>query len=607
MRIKAFACTVFLVLKQLTNYPLATSVGVLLLLLAITYHSAPNNGFQFDDKLNILEQSTIRLDSLSLPGLLSASEEGLLSNRALPNISFAIDWWRGGGKPGAFQWTNISIHALTTLLLFAFILCLLRQHYTNNKYLIWFACAGAALWAVHPIQTQAVTYIVQRMASMAALFSLLCVFAYIKGRLTINKQRWAWFALACFAFALGALSKENAWATPAFILIAEFGAVRHKQPLIQYKLDYLWLALPVVTFIAILSDLFSGIGPLSQYIQKGYAIRDFTLEERLLTQPRVIAFHLSQILWPEFERFSLMHDFTISSGILQPFSTFFALLGLLIWCAAGLWLLFKQNYRLFGFLLLWLPLTLAVESSVMPLEMIFEHRMYLPSVALAALAAFGITAAWQFKQPTAIIATLVAFSFLIFSLTATMQRIPQWNNGLTLFESALDNAPNSKRVLANLAFYKILVGLPHEGLELAAQAWEIKPDDPLTLKVLGLAHMRLGNFALAEQRLKESYELAGASEYNLLSYLGELFLLQQRYAEAHPYFLELVKTQPSNPHANWYAAQSFEYFGECNMAEPYWNTFIILTTDPRRKNMAISHLQRQYQSPTGKCYGAPSQ
>ncbi|MCK5639764.1 MAG: hypothetical protein KAJ19_03165, partial [Gammaproteobacteria bacterium] len=238
---------------------------------------------------------------------------------------------------------------------------------------------------------------------------------------------------------------------------------------------------------------------------------------------------------------------------------------------------------------------------------IFEHRMYLPSVALAALATFGITAAWQFKQRTAIITTLVAFSFLAFCIFSTMQRIPQWKNEITLLESALDNAPGSARTRANLAFYKIEAGLLHEGLEIVMQAKKIKPDDPLTLKILGLAHMRLGNFELAEQRLKETYELAGASEHNLLSYLGELFLLQQRYAEAHPYFLELIQTQPSSPYAHWNVAQSFERLGKCSMAKPYWNTFIILTTDPRRKNMAISHLQRQYQSPTGKCYGAPSQ
>lgn len=586
----------------------ASKVLFVFLLLSIaivaTYHRAPDNSFHFDDYPNIVIPPAIHITEISLESFSRINKETLWTQRPLPNISFAIDWWRGGGKPEAFQWTNIFLHAITTLLAFAFILTLLRRHFSQQPRLIWIACFGAALWALHPIQTQAVTYIVQRMASMAALFSLLAVFAYIKGRLADNKICWGWFALSALAFVLGTLCKENTWVIPAFILLAEFGVVRHKQPLIQYRLDYLWLTLPVIAALYLLIDIASGAGPLYNYAQKGYALRDFTLGERLLTQPRVIAFHLSQILWPWFERFSLEHDFVTSTSLFRPATTFFALLGLLIWCGLGLWLLFKQNYRIFGFLLLWVPLTLAVESSVIALEMIFEHRMYLPSILLAALAAFGIAATWQSNQRAAIGISIFAIAFLAFCIFSTMQRIPQWKNEITLLESALDNAPNSVRNLTSIALYKIETGLLQEGLDIASQATKIKKDDPTALKLLGLAHTRLGNFQLAEQYLTEAYLLAGPTEKNLLSYLGELYLHQQRYTESHQYLLIQIQLQPASPYATWNIAQSFERLGNCNMALHYWKNFINLSTDPKRKRMAGAHLQRNYQSSSGKCFQA---
>ncbi|MCK5639262.1 MAG: hypothetical protein KAJ19_00640, partial [Gammaproteobacteria bacterium] len=112
---------------------------LLIALVFIIYTEATNNDYHLDDYPHIAKNPAVMVTQLGFNELLEAVQKSLLPSRPLPYITFVVDGWRGGGKPGTFQWTNISIHAMTTLLVFAFILCLLRQHYTNNKYLIWFA------------------------------------------------------------------------------------------------------------------------------------------------------------------------------------------------------------------------------------------------------------------------------------------------------------------------------------------------------------------------------------------------------------------------------------------------------------------------------------
>lgn len=586
---------------------LLTSIILLFLLTVITYQGASENQFHLDDYSNILINDSVRITELNLELLSNVAENSLLANRPLPYISFAIDWWRGGGKPKAFQQTNIALHALMTLLVFAFIVCLLQRHYTHNKRLIWFAFFGAALWALHPIQTQAVTYIVQRMTSMAALFSLLSVFAYIRGRLNNGLAQWSWFTVALSAFVLGGLSKENAWVAPAFILLAEFGVIRHKQPLIQFRLDYLWLSLPVIIALYLIVDITSGTGPLYTYTQEGYAIRDFSLTERLLTQPRVIAFHLSQILWPWYERFSLEHDFITSSGLFRPVSTFFALVGLLSWCSLGLWLLFKQSYRIFGFLLLWVPLTLAVESSVIPLEMVFEHRMYLPSVALAALAIFGLNSAWQSSQRTAIIATVTAITFCIFSIFSTTQRILQWESPITLAESALDNAPNSARIRGNLSMRYLLNNQKIKAQDTAELALYLDQNEPTALETLAILSAENNQHQEANKLFRQAYSISkGYNRPDLLFNWGNLQFKMKNYQSAINLYLIAIEMHPSDASYHFRVARAYDALDNCEATKLHLEKVLSLTTNDNEIRTANNVMYSTFQSPEGKCSSTKS-
>jgi hypothetical protein len=352
------------------------------------------NEFHFDDHRNIVDYGPVRMEQPSGKALLDAFANPKLQYRNFPSLTFAVDWWRGGGEARAFLQTNVFLHALTALAVFAFAYRLLCRLQTENRRTVLLAAfCVALLWAVHPINSQAVNLIVQRMAILATLFVLLSLTCYLEARRADSTRHIAWYAAAALFGVLGAFSKENAWILPLLVLAVEYGVVRHGQVLVQNKLDVLLLALPFVGLALVATDLALGSGPVSNSFLSGYETRSFSMEERLLTQPRVIFFYLSLVLWPLPGRFSLEHDFAVSTSLLGPPTTLLSLLGIAVLIFTALRRLFvRPQTRLLGFLLLWPAMTLVIESSFIPLELIFEHRMYMPMVGLAVLAGAGLLA-----------------------------------------------------------------------------------------------------------------------------------------------------------------------------------------------------------------------
>ncbi|VAX10953.1 hypothetical protein MNBD_GAMMA26-1786 [hydrothermal vent metagenome] len=581
--------------------PIYISLAILALIaiIFIGYQDAPANGFHFDDNVNIVNHAPIRLDKLSLSGLIHAGQEAVLSSRPLPNITFAIDWWRGGGEPSTFQWTNITIHALTSLAIFALsslIILQFKGHLSN--YNLWCVFLGTAFWAIHPIQIQGVTYIVQRMASMATLFSILSVLSYLCGRLHPEKRIF-WYSLCGLAMLCGGLSKENAWITPLLLLLAEYGVCRHKKPLIQSHWDYFWLSLPILLGIYIIIDLTWGL-LLSDYVQSGFAQRSFTLTERLLTQPRVILFHLSQVLWPLPGRFSIEHSFPISTGIFQPASTILAISVMLLWIGAGICFLLSQKNRLWGFCLLWIPLTLAIESTFIPLEIIYEHRMYLPMVGISIILVLCLTSLPPHNRGRMLAANGAASIFIALCLTFTMQRVPEWRNNLTLYESALIHAPNSTRNLGNLSLAYLDKGRLEDSAKIARRALQIDPDNSFSLEALAIYHMELGNLKEADRYFKRSAK--NGTRDNLMNHWGELMVLQGRYQDALNMFSYAIKRTPWVSTYHWNIALTFERLDSCQMARAHWEKFLRLKSSADDRQMVAAHITEEHETSGGKCF-----
>lgn len=502
-------------------------IALPLLAIAIAYHAASQNGFHFDDAVNIVRHGPMHVTDLDFASLQRAVTQAVLPSRALPNLSLAIDWWRGGGSAAPFQQTNLLIHAATALAVLVFLLTTLRYARIPERG-AWIAAATATtLWAVHPIQVQAVTYIVQRMASMAALFMLVTLIAYVRARSA--PRRWPWHAIAAFAAVAACLSKETAYILPALILLAEYTLCRKPGERIRSRLDYLILALPVAAALYAVIDLAILHGPLSDYVMPGYASRDFTPTERLLTQPRVIFFHLGQILLPLPDRFSIEHSLPTSTSLWQPWTTAVAIAGIAAWIAGGTWLALRSKFPVAGFLVLWVPATLAIESSIVPLEMVFEHRMYLPSVGLAGLAALGLHRLANTRlRPAAIALAAIAIPGF---LAATIVRVPTWRTPVSLYEHAVRNAPDVARAWTNLATAFEGEDRTADAIAAYTKALEIDPARAIAYLNRGSSYRKRGDFAAAETDYHRFIRLE-AGDYRGAFALGSLYAATGRYDDA---------------------------------------------------------------------------
>lgn len=509
----------------------ASLVALLLALTAVAYHAAPDNGFQFDDAVNIVRHGPMHITAPEIDQLARAAREAILPQRVVANVSLALDWWRGGGDPAPFQVTNVAIHAATSLAVLSLLLTVLGR--CGATPVEAWACAtiAAAVWAVHPIQVQAVTYIVQRMTSLAALFMLISVTTYIRAR---AGGRRIWFAVSLLAAIAAVYSKENAWILPALILLAEYTLCRPAEHRIRTSLDRVVLALPVLLLAWIVIDLSLVHGPLWHFVTPNYAYRDFTLAERLLTQPRVIAFHIGQFLVPLPERFSIEHDFPLSQNLWEPWTTPLALAALLVWIAAGAWLSLRSRHPAVGFLVLWVPATLAIESSFVALEMVFEHRMYLPSVGIAGLLALALLRLHRsrLRYP----ATIASLACVVGLVWATLERVPVWRTPVTLYEQAARGAPKLPRVWTNLATAYESVDRSEEAVNAYTRALQLDPQRAIAWLNRGSSFRKAGNPAAAESDYRRFIALA-PQDFRGPYVLGALFNALGKYEQAGPWLL----------------------------------------------------------------------
>ncbi|HJV25446.1 MAG TPA: tetratricopeptide repeat protein [Aromatoleum sp.] len=448
--------------------------AVLAALVLLAYRGIESNGFHYDDWPNILNHAPVQMEHFSLEGLLHAAGNANLARRPVASLTFAIDWWRGEGSPAAFLVTNLALHILMAWATMALLLAVFRATAKQPASHAAIVAAGIAAlwWASQPIHVQAVSYAVQRMTELAALFSVLCVWAYLKARQD-GPHSAAWMLASALSFALGALSKENAWVTPALVLMAEFLIVRNDRPLTRSPFERLLLATPLLAIAAAVLD-FVVDGPLSHWALRGYVDRDFTLTERLLTQPKVLLFHASQILWPLPDRFSLEHDVAlVQSPASQEFWLPMSLI--LAWCAVGTRFAWRSGSRAVGFFMLWVPVTLFMESSFVPLQLIFEHRMYLPTVGVAGLVGFGLARTRALPRPIADMLWIAVGAATLFSGWSTSQRLPQWRNDISLYEQAVRSAPKSVGAWNQLALSYLEDRQPEQALRAINRAIEIEP------------------------------------------------------------------------------------------------------------------------------------
>jgi len=341
--------------------------------------------FLLDDSSNL---SAIQKNGgiKDLTSLLAYTFNNIASSfgRPISYLSFTINSQTWPAEPYAFKYTNILLHALNSIIVFGLCFMLFSKIGHKQKLAsLSIAFLTALLWAIHPMQISTVLYVVQRMSELSALFIFCGVLIYIHGRTNFNHNSGAaytWMSCGIIIFGgLAFLSKENGVLLPLLILIVEVTLLSN----IQRPKYWRYWAIPFIAIpLAIIAIYFGSI--ISDSSAK-YIMRDFTLYERLLTQARVLLDYLYYLVLP-FQTPSLYHDdFSISKGLFQPFTTFLSITTItaLLWFAIRN----RKKYTVISFAILWFFAAHLLESTIIPLEIYFEHRNYTallgPALALA--------------------------------------------------------------------------------------------------------------------------------------------------------------------------------------------------------------------------------
>lgn len=425
----------------------------------LVYQPGLAGSFIFDDGPNITDNTSLTVRSLDIDTLAHAalsSASGPL-RRPISMLSFAFNYYATGFQPYYFKLTNLFIHlgnGLGVYLLSAALLSAYRRKFQpalslHHGQLISLAITFA--WLLHPLNLTGVLYVVQRMTSLSALFSFWGLYLYTDGRnrlLDGRKHGLLLIVLSLFVFTpLALLSKESGALMPLLMLVIECSFFRFQTSDIKSKraLQILFFATVALPASGLLIFLASHPG----WLPTAFIGRSFTLSERLMTEPRILWFYLSQIFFPDLKQLGLFHDdIANSSGFMTPITTVPAILGIL--GLLGLAWFARNKLPILSFGILFFFAGHALESTIFPLEITFEHRNYLPMFGLLFAAMFYLLYPLRYTSNLRL-RQVAAVLFIGILSYYTYARAVSWSNSFEQAKDEVEHHPRSARDNGNMA------------------------------------------------------------------------------------------------------------------------------------------------------------
>ncbi len=534
-------------LLEQKNSLLAVLVLAVLAATILAYLPALEAGFYFDDKGNILDATSLHWTELSWVGLKRAIAHGAMPARPVANLSIALNHLLWGKQPKGYHLVNIFIHLACGLALVWVSSLLAREGKDEaeepNRTRVA-ALSAAALFLLHPLNIQAVTYVVQRMTSLATLFSLLSFGCYLAARrATLAGRRRGLFlaSFVCWLLALG--SKEIALALPA-VLVAYEACFRREYWRQRFE-KWRGPSRALVGGAGLLGIVLIGYLLLEVY-DVGERLRwngvfpgrEFTGFQRVLTQARVQLLYLSLLVWPVPSRLNLDHDFIVSTSLFTPWTT---PLAILFWLgvAVSAVLLARARPR-YGFPVLAYLVLHAIESAPIDLELVFEHRMYLPMDGLVFLLTnflVDMKRSQRYRPWIAIGLVAVALG------CATYMRNRVWRDRVTLWTDVVNKSPKKPRGYNNLGSAYFDKGRYEKAIEVLRTAVELDPKYPEAHHGLAEAYAALGRTEEATKYFAKARDLSPHSAQVLLG-LGNYYAAQNRFEEAIEHYRLVLALNP---------------------------------------------------------------
>jgi tetratricopeptide (TPR) repeat protein len=565
--------------------PLALISMVALIAYANSFHVP----FQLDDVDSMLDKPYVRdigqFFDFSSP---QWSDHGLRM-RTVGYFTFALNYLFNGPDVTGYHIVNLSIHIINGLLLYLLVLLSFRTPVLGSSPLKGsagtIALFVALLFVAHPVQTQAVTYIVQRLASLAALFYLLSFVSYVAWRLSrepetaVSSRRRGWFfyALSIVAAVLAMKTKEIAFTLPVMIALYEFLFMKGD---VKKRIVFL---IPLLLTLLIIPMGLIGYGkPI------GEAIGDVSKVTRvesvmprwayLATELRVIVTYVRLLFFPVNQ--SLDYYYPKFHSFLEP-QVFLSFLFLLSIFGVGVYLLYRSRadrtgrhrgvaLRLVAFGIFWFFIALSVESSVIPItDVIFEHRLYLPSAGFfmaAVTAVFLIREKLRASHRKAVIAVLCVCIVCLTGLTYSRNGV--WHSEASLWGDVVRKYPMDARGYNGL-------GLAYQRERKLNKAAEAYVSALRIFPTYALAHNGLGSVYFQEGKFREAigqFNAALAFDPENTTFLdnrGLSYAALGDFAQAEKDYMQAIKLDPSY-------AEAYRNLGFANQLQGHFERAIEL-------------------------------
>jgi len=515
--------------------------------------------------------------------------------RIVGYFTFALNFQFHQFQFAGYHIVNISIHFLTSCTVFALLWSLLQtpalKDNTSDTTKRWLPLIVALIFLAHPLQTQAVTYIVQRLASLAALFYIASMACFVQARLSKRLLFINLWLFTCTLFTLLAFfTKQNTATLPIALFLIEWvfftGEGQRKRLLISGISAFVG-----VIIVWIILALAFGKNPFSLQ-----AMEALTKETTAISRDSYLATQFS-VLWTYIRLFFLPVDLHIDysypiTAHLWSFKALFAFAGHLLLVSAAV--RYFRRFPLFAFGILFYYLAHAVESSVIPIrDVAFEHRTYLPNLGLMILCAWWLIEKLPQLLDKKITQVIVLALLIVLSIT-TWYRNELWRNPVALWTDNVKHAPDKRRDWVILGKHLIQEGKPREAIIALDRAIEYKknPDGSMSKTLsteamlnLIVAHKRLGEYdhALIWLNAGLNSKLSAFDRAKFLVNQGNVFYELRRYAESEASYREAVNVYPQSLTARANLASILAATGRFAEAEKMY--LEILAIDPN--NMTV--------------------
>ncbi|HLY27039.1 MAG TPA: tetratricopeptide repeat protein, partial [Aggregatilineales bacterium] len=492
------------------------------------YHNSFTGPFIFDDVPSVERNPSIHhLWPIWVPLSPPRGGDLTVAGRPIINFSLAVNYASGGLNVRGYHVFNLTVHILAALLLYGIVRRTLLSERLRSRFgpaAVVLALAIAVLWTVHPLQTEAVTYIVQRAESLMGLFYLLTLYCFIRG--TEPGASKTWFIPAVAACALGMASKEVMVSAPLVVLLYDrtFVAGTFREAWRQRRTLYLGLA---STWL-LLGYLLASTGLFGHQAGDGAGA---TWWRYALTESNVILHYLRLALWPDPLCLDYLWPIANTWGDVLPSTIVVtALLSVTVWAC---WR--KSSW---GFLGAWLFLILAPTSSVLPLrDLAFEHRMYLPLAAVIVPVVLGIHELLGQRGLTVLVVAALGLGFV------TVRRNDDYRTEMAIWRDTVAKRPGNTRAHANLGRALLDAGQLSEAMAQCGPALQANPDNPEAHYNVGFILQQMERTPEAigeyEQALRLKPDFASA-HYNL----GVALDKEGRMTEAMEHYQQALRIDP---------------------------------------------------------------